>query len=540
MPDDRAQQVKNWWGKHVNTRPVWRADELPETWYKKVLIDELQTGYEVRRDTLILGKPNSEITELLCAHYWETLATILEPYKPYAIGGIGAIKYYMEDRSISKALNVSTRSSNTRIEIAGEWATVVIEKNSEFFNFPNSEKWFRELETSKGYKICLETPESLLIRIRPRVMKDYPEIVASFMKGVEFNLENLRDMLVRENKPVVFLRLATYFEQFGRIKEADLIRRIVKSRTDYNPPGASTIFKYRIPTTLMTPKTLSDQPFVTRFREQLRYYADAIAREVFVQTATQNSIADIVKNAEETRKYDAYHSSTIEGYRVSVEEIQALVEGRPIVSAGSSPEEIERKMALKGYLEAHRFVLKKIEADFNWKVPMSGELIKEIFAHLFLPTVEAGLLDKETLTRYRNLPVYIRHSRYVPPNHEKVDALMSALVEELNKIQNALTRAILAHYGFVTVHPYKDGNGRVARFLMNYILCTSGFRWVTIRVEDQEPYFKALEAAQVDEDVRSLTNFLARYFPSTLGAMKIPKSSETTQNNPKQKKPGKP
>ena len=100
----------------------------------------------------------------------------------------------------------------------------------------------------------------------------------------------------------------------------------------------------------------------------------------------------------------------------------------------------------------------------------------------------------------------------MPPQNAKVQKLMNALVEEINEIPEAPVRALLAHYGFVTVHPYKDVNGRTARLLMNYVLGRNGIPWLTIRVEDRTPYFKALEAAQCEQNIAPFRDFMKRYF----------------------------
>jgi len=162
---------------------------------------------------------------------------------------------------------------------------------------------------------------------------------------------------------------------------------------------------------------------------------------------------------------------------------------------------------------AYSFTEKKcIRKDFGKGFPLEQSLIKEIYGKMFSPTVEAGLLQKEQLTQYRDIPVYIRRSRYVPPNYQLVEPMMAAYVEEINRIENPSLRALMAHYGFATVHPYQDGNGRLARLLMNYVLGVSGFPWATIRKDDQQEYFHALEIGQVDGSLMHFARFIREYF----------------------------
>ncbi|RYZ90698.1 MAG: hypothetical protein EOP04_03055 [Proteobacteria bacterium] len=73
---------------------------------------------------------------------------------------------------------------------------------------------------------------------------------------------------------------------------------------------------------------------------------------------------------------------------------------------------------------------------------------------------------------------------------------------------NAWVRAVLGHFFFVYIHPFPDGNGRTARFLMNAILVTGGFPWVIVRVSQREKYFAALEKASINGDILALSDFL--------------------------------
>ena len=70
-------------------------------------------------------------------------------------------------------------------------------------------------------------------------------------------------------------------------------------------------------------------------------------------------------------------------------------------------------------------------------------------------------------------------------------------------------RVVLGHLLFVHVQPYPDGNGRLARFLMNLLLTAAGYPWTVVPVERRDPYMAALEAASVGHDIGPFTDFLA-------------------------------
>lgn len=509
MKPDLIKQAKEWWGKHVNHVPVWRTEDLPESKFKEILIS-LGLAYEVRRDTIVLGKPDTEISLLMHSYFWEILSSVLKPYSPYVITGIAAIHYYLGDESIQSKFNILTKNSSAKIDLHSI-SHLSLEKNPEFFEQENLNRYLNLIKTHKNYPLMIESPESLLVKLRPQFFRDYPQLISGFLKSTDFNLGDLTELLLQKSKPVTYLRLASLFEQIGKKREAQLFKNNIKIMTNYAAPGKSQIVNYSLPPSLALPKRISDPSYVIRFRDQLRFYKERIAFDFKNLDLQHWNLKEIKSYAEKTKKYDTYHSSTIEGYKVTQEEIQMLMEGHNNINLGKNKEEIERKMALKGYLDAHEFVVQKIEEDFDNRVPLSEFIVKEIYAHLFSPSVEAGILDKKQLTEYRNDAVYIRNARHVPPNYLKINELMRCLVEEVNEIENNAVQAALAHYGFVAVHPYFDGNGRVARLLMNYLLCRGGIPWVTIRVEDRDRYFKALEVAQCDENIEPFAKFLDKY-----------------------------
>jgi Fic family protein len=71
-------------------------------------------------------------------------------------------------------------------------------------------------------------------------------------------------------------------------------------------------------------------------------------------------------------------------------------------------------------------------------------------------------------------------------------------------------RAVLGHWLLGYVHPCPDGNGRIARFLMNTLLASGGYPWTVIRVDDRAAYLDALETASVGADVRPFARFVAQ------------------------------
>ena len=99
---------------------------------------------------------------------------------------------------------------------------------------------------------------------------------------------------------------------------------------------------------------------------------------------------------------------------------------------------------------------------------------------------------------------------YTPPRQEAVRELMPAFFELLQQEEEPAVRVVLGHFMFVYIHPYFDGNGRMARFLMNLMLASGGYPWVIVPLERRNDYMAALESASVNADITPFSMLLAK------------------------------
>ena len=86
---------------------------------------------------------------------------------------------------------------------------------------------------------------------------------------------------------------------------------------------------------------------------------------------------------------------------------------------------------------------------------------------------------------------------------------MPALLDLLESETEPAVRAVLGHWLFGYIHPYMDGNGRMARFLMNAMLASGGYPWTIVRVEDRTRHLRALDSASIDLDIEPFASLLA-------------------------------
>jgi Fic family protein len=99
---------------------------------------------------------------------------------------------------------------------------------------------------------------------------------------------------------------------------------------------------------------------------------------------------------------------------------------------------------------------------------------------------------------------------HVPPNSEAVRDAMPVFFEMLSEETEPSVRVVLGHFIFVYIHPYRDGNGCIGRFLMNVMLAAEGYPWTVVPLERRDAYMAALEEASVRQNIVPFAHFLAQ------------------------------
>jgi hypothetical protein len=219
-----------------------------------------------------------------------------------------------------------------------------------------------------------------------------------------------------------------------------------------------------------------------------------------------------LRAVDEIYQSDAYHSLSIEGYTVTPALIERLRQGNWNPDHHEEDRKSRDALAARGYWQAFQLVKGTVEKVIQGDNPgaRARSAHKDWYRELFQPCVTAGLIEPGALAGYRNSPVYLRTSRYVPPRWEAARDAMPALFDLLEKETESSVRAVLGHWLFGYIHPYPDGNGRMARFLMNVMLASGGYPWTVIRVRDRDTYLNALDRASIDMDIAPFCAFVIR------------------------------
>ena len=218
----------------------------------------------------------------------------------------------------------------------------------------------------------------------------------------------------------------------------------------------------------------------------------------------------VLANMETNYIKDSYHSLSIEGYRVTEELIEKVRDGNWNPTDNERDTEQKNALAARGYYQAFEAVKESVGTILTNN--NAGETVANDFDkwhfELFQPCITAGIIKPSDLVGYRNHQVYIRNSKHTPLSPDAVRAVMPTFCELLAKEEDAFVRAILGHFFFVYIHPYMDGNGRTARFIMNTMLVTAGLPWTIIPVEKRKDYMSALEKASVERDISDFAKFI--------------------------------
>ncbi len=222
------------------------------------------------------------------------------------------------------------------------------------------------------------------------------------------------------------------------------------------------------------------------------------------------SLNETLAKIDEVYIHDAYHSLSIEGYAVTPELIEKVSSGDWSPETITQDNDAKNALAARGYYDAFNQVKQSLteaykKEDLNYLIDVG---ITQWHTSMFKPCVTAGIISEMDLAGFRKGPIYIRASRHVPPASEQLMDSMDALKECIAEEDSFVVKAILGHFIFGFIHPYFDGNGRTARFLMNFLFVVGGFNWVIVTKEARDKYLSALESASVGEDIRPFVEFI--------------------------------
>lgn len=476
-----------------------RSGQLSRTHRERLLV----SGYirEVIKGWYIPSRPTDALgdTTAWYASFWDFCAAYLQYTKgnDWCLSPEASLELHSENWTVPKQLVVrSSKGGNNVVELL--FGVSIIDVKG---SLPPS----REILTTRGIRIY-SLPQAL-IACTPTMFRQNPIAIKSALMALRDG-SLLLPLLIEGSHAAAAGRLAGALRHLGRVAIADDIVTRMKSQgfaiRETDPFGHK-------PAAVAAPSS----PYVNRMQLMWQAMRQPVIAALPAPPRQRPSAERYVEAARQMSTSDAYHSLSIEGYRVTEELIERVKSGRWAPDATDKDE--AAALAAKGYAEAQQGVFASIREIISGQP--AAKIVRRDhegwFGQLFAPGVKAGLHRAADFLGYRTGPVFIRGSRHVPPGREAVRSLMPALFEFLAAEPDPGVQAVLGHFFFVYIHPYPDGNGRTARFVMNAFLASGGHAWLIIPVQRRDDYFAALEAASVAGDIRPFAQFIAELMVAT-------------------------
>jgi len=215
--------------------------------------------------------------------------------------------------------------------------------------------------------------------------------------------------------------------------------------------------------------------------------------------------AEIVRKLEEQFIVEwTYNSNAIEGNTLTLKETELVINRGLTIGRKSLSEHFEAINHKEGIQYLYNFVKKKKELSEDTILALHKIILKNI--------------DDSEAGHYRTSNVMITGAIHIPPSAVKIKKLMNEFFEWYYKNKKKMSIAELAawaHYKFVHIHPFIDGNGRTARLLMNLILIQNGYPPAVILNVDRQKYYRALKDAD-REKYNGFMNFIGRSIERSL------------------------
>jgi Fic family protein len=192
-----------------------------------------------------------------------------------------------------------------------------------------------------------------------------------------------------------------------------------------------------------------------------------------------------------------YNTQRIEGSTLTLKETASLLEDGITPSAKPLRDVKEA--------EAH----KKVFYDMLNEKDLTIDIVLKWHRELFEGT------KKDIAGKIREHEVGIARSKFKPPKHQILKLLLKEFFDWYNENKkkiHPMELSSLVHLKFVTIHPFSDGNGRISRLMMNFVLKKFDFPLLDIPYNKRNSYYNALEKSQVNKEENTFVQWLFRKY----------------------------
>ena len=186
---------------------------------------------------------------------------------------------------------------------------------------------------------------------------------------------------------------------------------------------------------------------------------------------------------EDLQVFLTYHSNAIEGNSLSLQETQMVIDYGVTIHGHPLREYLEATNHVEAYQYVTNLVGKSERITIETILTLHGLVMDKILG---------------SKGQFRKVPVSIRGSNMIPPPVHQVGQLMHEWVAWIygeGLEYDPVTRAAIAHHGFEAVHGFEDGNGRVGRLLLNFMLMQEGYPPALLLHDWRSRYIHGLNTA---------------------------------------------
>ena len=208
-----------------------------------------------------------------------------------------------------------------------------------------------------------------------------------------------------------------------------------------------------------------------------------------------------------------FNSNKIEGSTLSRGEteliLRGITAGKKSIPEALSGKDLEDILVAQNHSEAISLV-RKIAFDNTYHITEKD--IKKIHEIVMKGVIASA-------GKYRDYDLEVKGAGFTPPPFYEISENMKEFIEMLNNNPDELRPiefAAQVHYDFVWIHPFEDGNGRMARLLLNLFLVRNGYPFAVIRSVDKKKYLRTLRQMDVEREFESFLIYIARCVEQTL------------------------
>lgn len=200
-----------------------------------------------------------------------------------------------------------------------------------------------------------------------------------------------------------------------------------------------------------------------------------------------------------------YHSNNMEGNSLTYGETRALL----LYGMTAKGKPLNDHLEISGHQAAIDWLVEVVKKEAEITEHFIRSLHQIIFGGKFHDSVKVGGYkdtDNFLITK-TNETLRFTSPEETPFEMQNLVTKYQQKIAEGN--DNPIVLAAAFHYEFVRIHPFEDGNGRMSRLLMNFILMRFGYPPAVIKTEEKESYYTALQLADAEKNSLPLAEYLA-------------------------------